>query len=65
MTMRRYRLPTPVLLGLCLAVFANIAPEAVAAATETQVPRMAPGMARVWFLQPAGSINGNVWAQRR
>jgi len=23
---------------------------------------MAPGMARVWFLRPAGSINGNVWA---
>ena len=35
--MLRHRLLTPALLGF-LAVFANFAPEAVAAATETEVP---------------------------
>jgi hypothetical protein len=60
--MRRYRFVTPALLGLCLVVFAGLAPQPVAAAAEPQVPALAPGMARVWFLRPAGSLNGNVWA---
>jgi hypothetical protein len=38
------------LLGLSLVVLADLAPKAAAA--EAQI---APGMARVWFLRPAGS----------
>jgi hypothetical protein len=57
--MRRYRLITPALLGVSLLVLGGLAPNAVAAAAEAQI---APGMARVWFLRPAGSLNGNVWA---
>jgi hypothetical protein len=48
----------PALLGLSLIVAVELSPEAA----ETQTPATAPGMARVWFLRPAGSINGNVWA---
>ena len=62
--MRIYRLATLALLGLCSALLANLAPERVAAAAEAQAPVLAPGMARVWFLRPAGSLNGNVWAAR-
>ena len=60
--MRRYRFVTPVLLGLCFVAFASLTPQPVEAAAEPQVPALAPGMARVWFLRPAGSLNGNVWA---
>jgi hypothetical protein len=60
--MRRYRFVTSALLGLCLVVFTSLAPQRVAVAAEPQVPALAPGMARVWFLRPAGSLNGNVWA---
>src|SRR6201993_1633069 len=60
--MRRYRFVTPSLIGLCLVVSASLAPQPFAAAAEPQVPSLAPGMARVWFLRPAGSLNGNVWA---
>src|ERR1700757_387147 len=60
--MRRYRLVTPALLGLSFVVLANLAPHAVVAAAEVETPALAPGMARVWFLRPAGSLNGNVWA---
>jgi hypothetical protein len=50
------------LLGLCLVALASLAPEAQAAAAKAQIPPLVPGMARVWFLRPAGSLNGNVWA---
>jgi hypothetical protein len=60
--MHMYRLATLALLGLCSAFLANLAPEPVAAAAEAQAPPVAPGMGRVWFLRPAGSLNGNVWA---
>ncbi len=62
LTMRKNRLVTTTLLGLCLFVLANFAPQAVTAAEEAQIQAPAPGMARVWFLRPAGSLNGNVWA---
>ena len=60
--MRKHRLVRPALLGLCLVALASLAPEAQAAAAKTQIPPLVPGMARVWFLRPAGSLNGNVWA---
>jgi hypothetical protein len=50
------------LLALCLLAVANLAPEAVTAAAAAQVQSLSPGLARVWFLRPAGSLNGNVWA---
>jgi hypothetical protein len=62
MTMCRYRPVLPALLVLCLVALADLAPETVAAAAEAQTTAIAPGMARVWFLRPAGSLNGNVWA---
>ena len=60
--MRTYRFVTPALFGLCLSALANFTPQAVATAAEARAPALAPGMARVWFLRPAGSLNGNVWA---
>jgi hypothetical protein len=56
--MRKSGLITATTLALSLAASANIAPKAVAAAAEGQTS----AMARVWFLRPAGSLNGNVWA---
>jgi hypothetical protein len=50
------------LLGLSVVAFAELVPEAGATAAEAQTATIAPGMARVWFLRPAGSLNGNVWA---
>jgi hypothetical protein len=50
------------LLGLSVVAFAELVPEADATAAEAQTATIAPGMARVWFLRPAGSLNGNVWA---
>jgi hypothetical protein len=58
--MRKSRLLSPILLGL--AVFADCSMAAAAIAQEMQTPAVQPGMARVWFLRPAGSLNGNVWA---
>jgi hypothetical protein len=60
--MRRYRFLMQAFLGLCLVLLANIASQRDAAAAGVQPPPLAPGMARVWFLRPAGSLNGNVWA---
>jgi hypothetical protein len=50
------------LLGLSVVAFAELVPEADATAAEAQTATIAPGMARVWFLRPAGSLNGNVGA---
>jgi hypothetical protein len=63
--MRRYRARKRAFFGPaffcgCLLALANLAPPAVAAAA--QIPALSPGLARVWLLRPAGSINGNVWA---
>jgi hypothetical protein len=62
MTMRRHHFITPAFLALSLVVLAELAPQAAAAAEEAQTSAVAPGMARVWFLRPGGSSNGNVWA---
>src|SRR5438874_1918400 len=60
--MRRYRLVTPGLLGLSLIALAELTSTSMGVAAEAPNPATAPGMARVWFLRPAGSANGNVWA---
>jgi hypothetical protein len=60
--MRRYHFITSALFGMSLVVLAALAPQAASAAAEAHTPATAPGMARVWFLRPTGSANGNVWA---
>lgn len=60
--MRKYRALKPGFFGVGLLALANLAPPTVAAATAVQIPPLSPGMARVWFLRAAGSLNGNVWA---
>jgi hypothetical protein len=62
MTMRRSRLATSPLLGLCLLALANLAPQSLAAAAEAQPSALTPGTARVWFLRTEDSANGNVFA---
>jgi hypothetical protein len=61
-TMRVYRLAISMCLGLCLGALAESAPEATAVAEETGIPPTRPATARVWFLRPSGSMNGNVVA---
>jgi hypothetical protein len=53
MTMRKYLLFMPLLLGL--VVGAGSVPVAMASPETAQVTPPSPGMARVWFLRPAGS----------
>jgi hypothetical protein len=60
--MRKSRLPFPILLGLGLAASAAGTIATTAIAQQMQRPAAPSGMARVWFLRPAGSLNGNVWA---
>ena len=60
--MRQSRFLLPILLGLGMAALAESPIEATAIAQQMQASAVPPGMARVWFLAPAGSLNGNVWA---
>jgi hypothetical protein len=60
--MRKFLFATPMLLGLCLGAIADCAPAATAMAQEAQAPALEPGTARVWFLRPTSSPNGNVEA---
>jgi hypothetical protein len=53
MIMRKYRLLLPILLGL-IALPASM-PVALAAFQDAHVTAPKPGMARVWFLRPAGA----------
>jgi hypothetical protein len=50
---RKYRLLTPMLLGLI--ALAGSMPVAMAAPETAQVTAPSPGAARVWFLRPAGA----------
>jgi hypothetical protein len=50
------------LLGLSFAMLSELVTDADATAAEAQTTTIAAGMARVWFLRPEGSLNGNVWA---
>ena len=62
MISRKYSITAPILLGFCLLGFPACAPQPGESFSHAQIPAIAPGMARVWFLRPAGSSNGNVWA---
>jgi hypothetical protein len=60
--MRQSRFLIPILLGVGMAALAESSIEATALAQQMQASAVPPGMARVWFLRSAGSLNGNVWA---
>src|SRR5947209_5964441 len=62
MSMKTDRFAIPMLLGLCLVVLAACAQGTTAAAQETPASPLEPGTARVWFLRPSSSPNGNVEA---
>jgi hypothetical protein len=56
--MRKSRFIASMLLGVGLVALPGLLPEAHAAVQQVLTP--APGMARVWFLRPSDSVNGNV-----
>jgi hypothetical protein len=58
MTMRKFRLIASMVPGVGLLALSAWLPDAHAAVPEVQTPP--PGMARVWFLRPSDSANGNV-----
>jgi hypothetical protein len=58
MAMRKSRLIASMLLGASLLALPALLPDAHAGVPEVQTP--APGTARVWFLRPSDSVNGNV-----
>ena len=58
--MRKSRRLIQILLGLGLAFFAAGTLATTAIAQQVQASAVPSGMARVWFLRPAGSLNGNV-----
>jgi hypothetical protein len=62
MSMWTDRFAIPMLLGLGLVVLTAFAPETTVAAREAQTPALDPAAARVWFLRPSSSPNGNVEA---
>jgi len=49
--MGRYGFAVGLLLAIGLVTVANCAPEATVTASQSQIPPLAPGMARVWFLR--------------
>ena len=49
--MGRYGFAVGLLLAIGLATVADCAPEATVTASQSQIPSLAPGMARVWFLR--------------
>jgi hypothetical protein len=49
--MGKYVFPVAVLLVACLPVLADCTPQAKVTAAQAQIPAIAPGTARVWFLR--------------
>jgi hypothetical protein len=49
--MGRYGLAVGLLLAIDLVTVANCSPEATVTASQANIPAVAPGMARVWFLR--------------
>ena len=58
--MQKYRPAMRMLLGLCLIALADCAPETMTTTSEAQIPPIKPGTARIWFLRPSSSPNGNI-----
>jgi hypothetical protein len=51
MDMSKYALAAPVLVVACLLMLADCTPQAKVTAAQAQIPAIAPGTARVWFLR--------------
>jgi hypothetical protein len=51
MIIGKCRLVSPAFLGLCLVALSACAPNSTVATREAQIPAIAPGMARVWFMR--------------
>jgi hypothetical protein len=51
MDMSKYALAAPVLAVACLLMLADCTPQAKVTAAQAQIPAIAPGTARVWFLR--------------
>ncbi len=49
--MSKYALAAPVLVVACLLMLADCTPQAKVTAAQAQIPAIAPGTARVWFLR--------------
>ena len=49
--MARYGLVVPLLLGLGVVALSDCAPQATVTSSQAQIPAIAPGTARVWFLR--------------
>ena len=49
--MSKYAFPAAVLLAACLPMLADCTPQAKVTASQAQIPDIAPGTARVWFLR--------------
>lgn len=49
--MSKYALAAPVLVVACLLTLADCTPQAKVTAAQAQIPAIAPGTARVWFLR--------------
>lgn len=59
--MSRYGLAVGFLLAISLVTMANCAPEARVTSREAQIPALAPGMARVWFLRAWDAPSGQTF----
>ena len=51
MISRKYSITAPILLGFCLLGFPACAPQPGESFSHAQIPAIAPGMARVWFMR--------------
>src|SRR5689334_16820022 len=56
--MSKYALPAAVLFLACLPVLADCTPQAKVTTSQTQIPAIAPGSARVWFFRGWDSPSG-------
>jgi hypothetical protein len=59
--MGRHGFAGGLLLAIGLATVANCAPEVTVTALQSQIPPLAPGMARVWFLRVWDSPSGQTY----
>jgi hypothetical protein len=59
--MSKYALPVAALLAACLPVLADCTPQAKVTTSEVQIPAVAPGSARVWFLRGWDAPSGQTY----
>ncbi len=59
--MSKYALAAPVLLVACILVLADCTPQAKVTTSQAQIPAIAPGTARVWFLRGWDAPSGQTY----